>query len=157
MKNHKAYNIILMTLFAVFVSCNSACEEEKSLDPSIINNPVTADEAEKKRGSGPVMEFEESRHHFGEITEGEVVNHTFKFKNTGDADLLISAASGSCGCTVPEFSKEPIPPGGSGKIDVSFNSESRHGMQSKTVTVIANTVPNSKVLTISAEVLSKKE
>ena len=149
-KNTLAF--IAVTL--LITACGTAPETNK-ISPDIISNPITANDEAKEELSGPIIEFVESRHHFGDVKEGEVVNYSFQFKNAGDSDLLISSANGSCGCTVPSFSKEPIAPGNEGSIDVSFNSKGRHGMQSKTITVIANTVPNSKVLTISAEVISE--
>ena len=76
----------------------------------------------------------------------------FVFKNTGKSDLLIFNATASCGCTVPEYPKKPIHPGDEGKIIVSFNTEGKNGVQKKTVTLMANTQPNTKVLTIKAEV-----
>ncbi|TNF25305.1 MAG: DUF1573 domain-containing protein, partial [Bacteroidetes bacterium] len=71
------------------------------------------------------------------------------FKNTGQGDLIITDAKGSCGCTVPEWPKEPVPPGGEGKIDVVFNSEGKSGQQNKKITITANTVPSMTVLAIN--------
>nr|HNH67158.1 DUF1573 domain-containing protein [Bacteroidia bacterium] len=70
------------------------------------------------------------------ITEGEIVSYNFKFKNSGKAPLIITQASASCGCTVPEYSKDPIAPGQEGFIKVTFNSEGKHGMTSKTITYL---------------------
>ena len=81
------------------------------------------------------------------------MSYEFKFKNTGNADLIISQATGSCGCTVPEYSKDPVKPGEEGVIKVKYNSAGHGGTVSKTITLLANTIPNTKVLTISAEVL----
>ncbi len=84
------------------------------------------------------ISFSEPRHDFGTIKEGAVVKHSFTFRNTGTQPLMISKADASCGCTVPSFSKEPIAPGGTGKIDVTFNSANREGRQSKSVLVYSN-------------------
>ena len=81
----------------------------------------------------------------------------FKFKNIGKAPLIVSSASASCGCTVPEYSKDPVLAGQEGFIKVTFNSEGKHGMVSKTVTLLANTIPNTKVLTISADIQTKED
>ncbi len=100
------------------------------------------------------MTFTEMEHDFGTIKQGEKVMHVFTFKNTGEHDLKIARAMGSCGCTVPEFPKEPIAPGKTGKMKVSFNSKGKSGPQHKTVTVYAN-VPNEVVvLNITAKVLA---
>jgi hypothetical protein len=97
------------------------------------------------------ISFEQERFNFGTIKEGEKVSYAFKFKNTGNRPLVISNAKGSCGCTVPQWPKEPIPPGGSGEIKVEFNSEKKLGKNDKYVMVEGN-FPK-KQLTISGEVI----
>lgn len=84
------------------------------------------------------ISFEDTKHSFGTITEGEKVRHAYKFKNTGDAPLVIADAVASCGCTVPSFPKAPIPPGGAGEILVEFNSAGRPGHQQKNVLIKSN-------------------
>ena len=79
----------------------------------------------------------------------------YKFKNTGNADLVISDAKGSCGCTVPEYPKAPIKPGEEGNIKVTFDSSGKGGRQNKSVTVITNAIPNTKVLTVTGLVTTK--
>jgi len=106
-------------------------------------------------GKYPVMSFGKSEHDFGTIAEGDTVDYTFDFKNSGESDLIITDAKGSCGCTVPEFPKDPIKPGKSGKIKVSFNSAGKPGMQSKTVTITTNTAKGKEVLTIKSSVTPK--
>lgn len=100
------------------------------------------------------IEFSESQFDFGTLKEGDKARHVFKFKNTGDKPLIISGATGSCGCTVPQYPKEPIAPGAEGEINVEFDSKGKAGKQSKTVTVTANTLPAQTVLTINSEVIS---
>jgi hypothetical protein len=107
---------------------------------------------EKPEGPIPAFTFEGTDHDFGTINEGDVVKHTFKFTNTGDAPLIIQSAKGSCGCTVPTWSKEPIPVGGSGEIVAEFNSKGKPNIQNKTVTVTANTWPKQSTLRIKAMV-----
>ncbi len=101
------------------------------------------------------MSFTQSLHDFGVITEGEVKEYSFQFKNTGNAPLHIEHAKGSCGCTVPQWPKDPIAPGATGQIVVKFNSTNKVGKNSKKVTIVANTEPISTVLTITADVKSK--
>jgi hypothetical protein len=101
------------------------------------------------------MSFAQSTHDFGVITEGEVKEYSFQFKNTGNAPLHIEHAKGSCGCTVPQWPKDPVAPGATGQIVVKFNSANKVGKNSKKVTIVANTEPISTVLTITAEVKSK--
>ncbi len=81
------------------------------------------------------------------MEEGEVVEHTYTFTNTGKAPLIIRGARSTCGCTVPEWPEEPIPPGQSGKIEVKFNTAGKKNQQTKPVTITANTYPTTtKVL-----------
>lgn len=109
--------------------------------------------------SGPVttMQFEETTYDFGVRDEGAVVKHVFKFKNTGNEPLVISNAKGSCGCTVPTWPKQPVPPGGTGEIAVEFNTKGKPGRQSKQVTVTANTNPTDSHLEIAGEVRPKAQ
>lgn len=107
---------------------------------------------EKPEGPLPVFEFEETDHDFGTITEGDVVEHVFKFTNTGDAPLIIQNAQGSCGCTVPDWTREPIPVGGEGFVNAKFNSQGKPNAQNKTVTITANTWPTQTRLRIKAMV-----
>lgn len=88
---------------------------------------------------GPTMKFEELDHNFGTIKQGESVTYIFKFKNDGKEPLIINTAVGSCGCTVPEYPKEPIRPNGAGEIKVTFNSTGKSGPQDKTITITYDT------------------
>ncbi|WP_246011761.1 DUF1573 domain-containing protein [Flavobacterium piscinae] len=115
-------------------------------------NQVTPPPAD---GKYPAMTFNKKEHDFGVINEGDKVETTFTFTNTGEADLIIANASGSCGCTVPEFPKEPIKPGKTGKMKVSFDSNGKPGMQQKSVNITANTASGKDVLTIKANVTPK--
>ena len=106
----------------------------------------------KPEGPLPVMDFATLEHDFGTINEGDVVEYTYKFKNTGDAPLIIQNAQGSCGCTVPDWTKEPIPAGGEGFVTAKFDSKGKPNIQNKTVTVTANTWPKQTVLRFKAMV-----
>ncbi len=100
------------------------------------------------------MSFEELAYDFGKIKEGDIVEHIFKFKNTGKAPLMITSATGSCGCTVPKWPKDPVLPGETGEIKVAFDTKGRSGSEEKEVYILANTIPNKITLRISALVLS---
>lgn len=106
-------------------------------------------------GKYPVMAFDKTEHDFGTITSGDKVDYSFKFKNSGEADLIITNAVGSCGCTIPEYPKEAIKPGESAKMKVSFNSAGKHGQQQKTVTITTNTEKGTESLTIKATIKEK--
>jgi len=130
-------------------SCKQKTTDDK-IDTEVVNNPATA--SGEPSTDMPVMEFEKTTHDFGKIKQGEKVSFSFKFKNTGKTDLVISSASGSCGCTVPQYPKMPIAPGESAVIDVTFDSSGKSGMQNKQVTIVANTNPSATVLTVTGEV-----
>ncbi len=125
--------------------------------PSISSiKPANAPVAETKpEGPTPEFKFGETAFDFGNINEGDVVEHVFSFTNAGQAPLIISNAAGSCGCTIPKWPKEPIPVGGTGEILVQFNSANKPGVQNKTVTITANTYPKISKLNIKALVAAK--
>ncbi|MEM0940583.1 MAG: DUF1573 domain-containing protein [Bacteroidota bacterium] len=118
---------------------------------------VPAAPAEKPEGPLPSFQFEEDLHDFGTIKDGDIVEHIFKFTNTGEAPLIISDAKATCGCTIPEKPTEPIPVGGEGEIKVRFNSKNKPGIQNKTVTLTANTWPTTHRLRIKANVVKEGE
>lgn len=101
----------------------------------------------------PIIKFDTTYHNFGTLIQGEKVAFTFYFKNAGTSNLIIKDAFSTCGCTVPNYSKEPIAPDKEGKIEVIFDSEGKRGLQYKTVTLKLNTERKEKTLTIKANVL----
>lgn len=139
--------ILIISIFAL-VSCND--KQKDGIEADSVSNTASAS---GETGDKPEIKFEEEVFDFGPITQGEKVSHAFTFKNTGNKNLIISGASGSCGCTVPEWPKEPIKPGTSGKIDVVFNSEGKSGIMDKTVTIITNCEPATRVIRIKTEVV----
>ena len=131
-------------------------EGKKSPDPATAaSTPVAAAPETKPEGPLPAMEFATIDHDFGTINEGQIVEHTYSFKNTGEAPLIIQSAQGSCGCTVPDWTKEPIPVGGTGFVKAKFDTSGKPNAQNKTVTVTANTWPKQTVLRFKAMVLPK--
>ena len=143
--------LIFLLVSLVLVSCNSS-SDEKTITTDLVNSPLTANSNAEKVLT-PNIEMLETSYNFGEIQQGESVTHDFILKNTGDADLIISAAKGSCGCTVPQWPKTPIAKGEEAAIKVTFNSAGRSGKQNKTVTLVTNAIPNTKVLTINGNVI----
>lgn len=104
-----------------------------------------------------VLKFKETTYRFAGVREGQEVSHAFEFTNSGKSDLLISNAVASCGCTVPEWPKEPIAPGKSGKILVTFNTEGKQGQQHKSVAITANTKPEITEIFLEGHVLPKQD
>lgn len=163
----KQFKVTLLALLAVgfLSSCNNsqtAAQQEAAqsltnpavqpADPNAAAQPA-AQEAVVPTGPTTVMAFEETEFDFGTVPEGEKVSHTYKFKNTGEEPLILSNAKGSCGCTVPSWPREPIPPGGSGEITVEFNSQNKKGKRSQKVTITANTNPPQTFIYLKGEVL----
>ena len=139
--------LVLLTLFSCGSHSNSA-----DLPAGVVTNPNTADGTADK-GDLPIISFEKDFHDFGKLISGEQVTYSFKFKNTGKSLLIISNVSTSCGCTVSSFPKQPIKPGEGATIDVSFDSEGRHGLQTKSITVFTNTQPPTTTLRIQSSVV----
>lgn len=145
--------IILVSLFALFSCSGGEQNDNGQISTDLINNPVTASGNEVDTSLLPQFKFEDEFHDFGIIIQGEKVSYTFKFKNIGKSDLILSSVHASCGCTVPKYDSKPIKPGEDGFIEVVFDSSGRSGMQQKTVTVMANTQPSVHELKFVAEVV----
>jgi hypothetical protein len=143
-------SVMCLALFAACTNQNST-ESGNSTEIKEIATVASADTA-----SAPVFKFEKEVYDFGEIKEGDKVTYDFKFKNIGHSPLIISSATATCGCTIPEYPKEPVAPGAEGLIRVVFNSAGKAGMQNKIVSITANTVPSLTVLNILGNVLSTK-
>jgi hypothetical protein len=158
--NKRTYTFLMAGLLGFgLISCNETTDstsdtpekEETKLDTDVVKNDASA-EGNIDPANAPAFTWEVEAHDFGEIAQGEKVAYSFKFTNTGKSDLIISSAKGSCGCTVPEYSKDPVAPGADGKIDVVFDSKGKSGGQNKKVTLVANTVPSQAILTITGNV-----
>lgn len=122
-----------------------------------LDEPAEVVEPTAPAGATTTVAFAETTHEFGTIAEGEVVEHTFTFTNTGNTPLIIQDAQTTCGCTVPKKPEAPVPPGETGEIQVRFDSQGKAGVQNKAVTITANTEPATTRLFIKANVTSKSE
>jgi len=141
----------LLISFAIL--CLTACNQTNNTEITT-NDVMNTKSAEGNANSDlPEIKFEEETHDFGRISQGEKVTHAFKFKNTGNANLIISSANGSCGCTVPEYPKKPILPGEEAVVNVVFSSEGKSGMVEKTVTMVTNCEPSTKIIYIKANII----
>ena len=139
---------ILMIISVLFYSCGNNSDKDQ-ISTKNVYNPNSA-EKHAKKVLLPEIKFNEEVHDFGKLIQGEQVSFAFKFKNVGNADLIIASVSTSCGCTVPTFPERPIHPGEEAIIDVKFDSNGRIGFQNKTITIVSNTQPNTKILRIKA-------
>lgn len=146
--------LLYLLIFASgFIACKQESEklEDKLTNADLIRNPVTAS-GKTDTTKVAKIKFEETDFDFGLIREGSEVMHEFKFTNVGKEVLLIRDARSSCGCTVPEWPEDPIPPGGTGSIKVRFDSSNRKGTVDKEVNIIANTNPFMTNLYITGKV-----
>lgn len=96
------------------------------------------EETSAPQADGPQITFEETEYDFGDIRQGDVVEHSFEFTNTGNAPLILNNVLTTCGCTAPEWPKNPILPGEKGEIKVRFNSAGKMGRQNKVITIRSN-------------------
>ena len=117
-----------------------------------------AQEAGETKAEGAVITFEKKTHDFGDIFQGDKVEETFKFTNTGTEPLIITNVQVTCGCTTPKgWPRDPIMPGGKGELTVAFNSAGKSGRQNKVVTVVSNAVnTDGGLISFSTNVLDKK-
>jgi outer membrane biosynthesis protein TonB len=157
-------SIKLLSFFALVLALSLvACKGDSSTDSAreSLNTTPAATTAVNPNApatpavpAGPLtkVSFAESTHDYGTIMEGEKAEYTYVFTNTGDEPLIISNAKGSCGCTVPDWPREPIAPGEKGEVKVVFDSKGKGKVggnpQSKRVTITANTDPANTYLTI---------
>ena len=152
--------ILLMCAFAVSCASDPSADGKAKMTTNPPATPTPTADAPKAipptaaapTGPTTVMSFDATEFDFGTVDEGEKVSHTYSFKNTGDEPLILSNAKGSCGCTVPKWPKEPIPPGGDGTIIVEFNSKNKKGKRNQKVTITANTNPPQSFIYLKGEV-----
>ncbi|NBL64326.1 DUF1573 domain-containing protein [Flavobacterium sp. NST-5] len=160
----KTLSLLALASLAVTISCKDNAsskiqagnvEATQSTETSTTSGETVDVANTPVNNAVPVMTFEEKEFDFGTIKEGDKVEHIFSFTNTGKGDLLIADAKGSCGCTVPQFKKEPIKPGETSTMTVTFDSTGKPGKQQKSVTITANTATGNELLTIKADVTPK--
>ena len=112
---------------------------------------------ENTPANGPQIVFEESTHDFGEIRQGDKVEHVFTFENSGTEPLIISNVQVTCGCTASDWPRDPIAPGTQSSITITFNSAGKLGMQNKVITIVSNAVTPRQRISIKTNVLAKDD
>jgi hypothetical protein len=145
-------HITLYLMTALLVMTVWACKDASQSENAQADNAQEADISVADKASLTTIEFKEIDYNFGKIKEGDDVSYKYEFTNTGQKDLVIAKVKGSCGCTVGSKPEQPIPPGESSFIEVTFDSKGKQGSQSKTITVTANTEPANTVLTLRGEI-----
>lgn len=144
----KKYCIFLwVSLF--FISCDSVNKDKTAADPASQTAIAATDST--------TVQIIDSSYNFGKVSDGEKVEFSYRFKNTGTKPLVIEDASASCGCTVPQKPEKPILPGETGFIKIVFDSKGRVGNAYKTVTVRSNAKPEFPQLILTGDVEAKKE
>jgi hypothetical protein len=162
MYSKTSFYVLIILIGFGFISCKSKTSSNDAIQgiPSgslsdFIQNPVSA------YGTDTVniakIQFEENIFDFGTVNEGEIVEHEFVFRNTGKQPLIISTANSTCGCTVPEWPRTAIDPGGTESIMVRFNTTGKPNKQSKPVSIFANTYPNETKVFLRGNVKPKQE
>ncbi len=146
MKN--LFVISLVVIGLSFASCNKDATKKIKTE----NLEVAKERDSEIKLGGPRFKFDKTEHDFGTINEGDVVETVFSFTNVGKSELIITSAKGSCGCTVPDWPKEPIMPGEAGEIKVKFNSYRKPNLQQKQITLRTNTEGGKEILKIRAQV-----
>lgn len=163
--------IMSMAALGLMVALGSACSpksdqedkiqalEEKIAQLEAKGSSITPVNAQATQTADPStlggFEFSEMEYDFGSINEGKVVEHIFNFTNNGQAPLVISNITASCGCTSPDWTKTPVNPGEEGYVKVVFNSTAKSGSQAPTVTIQANTNPTVTRLRMKGTVTPK--
>lgn len=143
--------LFTVTALAFFMSCDVK-RKDKIADDSNVDSTRRANAMNQPT----TVQLIDSVYDFGTVTDGEKVEYSYRFKNTGTTPLMVVSATASCGCTVPEKPEKPILPGETGYIKVVFNSAGRAGTNHKDITVIANTSPAFPVLKLTGEVKPKQ-
>lgn len=141
--------LVLLAVITTLAACNAGDVKE--------NTAVLTDEqkqaAAKDTSNFTTIQWLDSTYtDLGRVKEGQVVEVSYRFKNTGQKNLIISHVSAGCGCTIPEKPEEPIAPGQEGVIRAKFDSKTRKGENRKDVFVQANTIPRDMTLTFRVEV-----
>lgn len=136
---------IILTAASIFTACQSSDKK---------TGPALKDKAANDLANITTIQWLDSAVlNLGKVKEGQVVEVTYRFKNSGNKPLVISDVSASCGCTVPEKPEKPFAPGEEGVIKAKFDSEGRpHGQATKTVYVNANTIPQQHQLSFTVEI-----
>ena len=145
----KIVSFLLVT--AILFSCDVR-RKDKVADDAGQQADIAAKQSEKLLKDSTTVQAIDSVYNFGTIKEGEKVEYSFRFKNTGSKPLVVTAAHASCGCTVPEKPEKPILPGETGLIKVVFNSKGKSGHQEKNITISSNANPSFPELKLTGEV-----
>ncbi len=145
--------IISLVALAACNNSNKKTTPNDQLPIMLVNNPHTANGIDTVAAARkPTMDFADTLHTFGTIHEKEIVQYDFVFTNNGKTPLIINSATGSCGCTIPSYPHDPVPPGKTDTMKVTFNSAGKAGHQEKAITIHTNTIRGTHMLYIKADI-----
>jgi hypothetical protein len=142
---------VIITLFCLSLTTVAVKAQDQKAP---VATPAAAPATDPNAGAFKFKD-KDNTHDYGEVPEGPTAEYDFEFKNTGKKPIIISEAHGSCGCTVPKWPHEPIPPKGTGVIHVTYNTDHRPGPISKEVTITSDATEKSTVLHIRGTVKPK--
>jgi len=140
----KVVSVLLLILSLYSTGCHRQRPHPNTVRP--VTTKLISD-------SLPVIQFEKQVIDLGYMTEGEVAGAEFIFHNMGKKDLVIEKIETTCGCTTPEWSQKPVPPGGEGVVKILFNSSEQRGLQNKSIRILSNARNNEILLAVTANVV----
>ncbi len=140
--------ILFVLTVASLISCDVKRKDKNAVDPATQKVLASKDST--------TVQIIDSAYNFGKVTDGEKVEYSYRFRNTGTQPLVVVQASASCGCTVPQKPEKPIMPGEIGFIKIVFDSKGRVGPAHKTITVASNAKPEFPALVLTGDVLKEK-
>lgn len=142
------FKSLFYLLLGGFLICSCAPKNKQQSEKNV--STTTSD-------TNTFAKFEafEKLFNFGDLQEGEIVTHTFRFKNSGNKSLIILNVESSCGCATSKYDKKPIPPGEEGKIEIEFNSSGKFGKQYKVINIFANVPEKVIELRVIANIKNK--
>lgn len=143
----KKYFLFLLVCVSL-VSCDVKRKDKNAVDADVQKVLASKDST--------TVQIIDSAYNFGKVTDGEKVEYSYRFRNTGTKPLVVVQATASCGCTVPQKPEKPIMPGEIGFIKIVFDSKNRVGNAHKTITVESNAKPEFPPLTLTGDVTAAK-
>lgn len=155
----KYLSLLFVVLVVTVTSCKDEEPQEKQtkdglLSTDLVNNPRSANGLDTDLYNDlPTMDFADTVYNFGDVGQEQIVTHDYTFTNNGKKPLVVSSAEGSCGCTVADYPKEPVAPGGTGVITVSFSTANKEpGHIEKSVAVTTNSARSVHLLYVKADI-----
>ncbi|MEH0158101.1 DUF1573 domain-containing protein [Limibacter armeniacum] len=140
---------------SMLFACNAEKEKSNAGSEDVVKVQTSTGGTETNEAVAAI-EFEEKLYDFGDIQQGDVVEHIFKFTNSGSIPLQITNVKTTCGCTAPEWPKEAVAPGETGDLKVVFNSRGKVGQQNKAITIYANIEDGLSSIKITGNVVKEE-